>query len=50
LELISKVVSIPKSAISIVRGETSRDKTLQIDGISGAELDIKIVAALENSA
>ena len=34
LELIGKVLSVPKSQIEIVRGQTSRDKLLAVHGLS----------------
>jgi uncharacterized protein len=32
--LIAERVGVPKSAVRIVRGESSRDKVVQIDGLS----------------
>lgn len=50
LELLAKAIGMPKSAISIVRGDTSREKTLRLEGITGAELDTRIMAALQKGA
>lgn len=47
IELISKALKVPKSRIEIVRGETSRIKTLFIEGIS--EKDIKAKLGIEVS-
>ncbi|MCB1682265.1 MAG: DUF167 domain-containing protein [Rhodospirillales bacterium] len=39
IKLLSKHWGIPKSAISIVRGETSRVKVLEVEGIDEALLN-----------
>jgi len=38
LELMSETLGIPKSALNIVRGYTSRNKVIAIQGLSGEEL------------
>lgn len=38
IKLLSKALKVPKSSISIVRGETSREKTLRIDGLTEDEI------------
>jgi uncharacterized protein (TIGR00251 family) len=38
VELLSKSLKVPKSAISVVGGQTSRNKRVLIEGISGEEL------------
>jgi uncharacterized protein len=35
--LIAERVGVPKSAVRIVRGESSRDKLVRIDGLSAGE-------------
>ena len=35
--LIAERVGVPKSAVRIVRGESSRDKVVRIDGLSADE-------------
>ena len=34
--LLAKAAGVPKSAVSVVRGETSRDKRLRIEGDAAA--------------
>ena len=36
--LVAKRVGVPKSAVSVLRGESSRDKVLRVDGIEPAAL------------
>lgn len=38
VKLLSKALKVSKSSISIVRGETSREKTLRIDGLTEDEI------------
>jgi len=42
VELLSKTLKVPKSSIEIVRGETSRVKTVRIEGIDLAKLQEKL--------
>jgi uncharacterized protein YggU (UPF0235/DUF167 family) len=37
--LVAKALGVPKSAVRVVRGETSRDKILEVEGASQADLD-----------
>lgn len=37
--LVSKALGVPKRAVLVVRGETSRDKVLEIDGADEASVD-----------
>jgi uncharacterized protein len=46
IALLSKTLAIPKSRITIISGETSRDKTVRIDGMPAVELDSRITEAL----
>lgn len=36
--IFAKLFRVPKSAVSIVRGETSRQKTVKIEGVAEADL------------
>jgi uncharacterized protein (TIGR00251 family) len=36
--LLAKALSVPRSAVTIVRGETGRKKTVRIDGASAEQL------------
>ena len=33
VELLAKLLGVPKGAVSIVSGETSRNKTVRVDGV-----------------
>lgn len=46
IAFLSKILSIPKSQITIKKGESSSQKTLVIEGISEHDLDEKLLAAL----
>lgn len=37
IELLAQVLGLPKSALHIVRGETSHNKTLEVAGLAPAE-------------
>ena len=37
--LVAKALGVPKRAVLVVRGETSRDKVLEIDGADEASVD-----------
>jgi len=39
IAFLSKALRVPKRAISIVSGETSREKRLRIQGMTGTEVD-----------
>ena len=34
VELLSEAIGVPKSAITIERGDTARSKTIRVDGLS----------------
>ncbi|MHB1450289.1 MAG: DUF167 domain-containing protein [Coriobacteriia bacterium] len=36
--IVAKSLSIPKSAVSVARGETSRHKQLEAEGVSAADV------------
>lgn len=42
-ELVADQVGVPKSSVSVIRGHTSRNKTLRIDGLSAAEIAMRIL-------
>ncbi|WP_283400300.1 DUF167 domain-containing protein [Desulfurobacterium pacificum] len=42
VELLSKALKVPKSRIEIIKGETSRIKTLFIEGISPETVEAKL--------
>ncbi|MEO2082548.1 MAG: DUF167 domain-containing protein [Desulfurobacteriaceae bacterium] len=42
IELLSKALKVPKSSIEVVRGETSRNKVIFIEGIDVATLQEKL--------
>ncbi len=37
IELLAQVLGVPKSALHIVRGETSHNKTLEVTGLAAHE-------------
>jgi len=39
IKLLSNLLNIPKSAIAILRGHTSRNKTLSLDGINLSDIE-----------
>lgn len=38
VKLVARALSLPKGAVSVVSGQTSRHKRLEIEGVSAAEL------------
>lgn len=36
--LVAKTLDVPISRVSVVRGESSRDKLIEVDGVDDAEL------------
>jgi uncharacterized protein YggU (UPF0235/DUF167 family) len=36
--LVASTLAVPRSAVTLVRGGTSRDKLFEVDGLSEAEL------------
>jgi uncharacterized protein (TIGR00251 family) len=36
--LIAKAANVPRSSVEIVRGQTSRDKVVRVDGVTPQEL------------
>ena len=47
LELLSDVLSVPKSHLAFQSGETSRDKVLRVTGLDADALEVRIASALE---
>ena len=37
--LMARALGVPKSAVRVVRGETSRDKVIEVDGVDVADLE-----------
>ncbi|MCF7853016.1 MAG: DUF167 family protein [Simkaniaceae bacterium] len=48
IRLLSKALHLPKTSITIVQGETSRQKILQIEGLSDEELREKLTVLIIN--
>ena len=42
IELLADLLALPKSAITLLAGDTSQDKLLRIDGVDEAELRRRI--------
>lgn len=38
IELLARTLKLPKSAISVIRGQTSTQKLVQIDGLADGEI------------
>lgn len=37
--LLARALGVPKSAVRVLRGETSRDKVIEVDGVDEADLE-----------
>jgi len=37
-EVLAKALSVPKSAVRVVRGETARHKQIEVDGVTPAQI------------
>lgn len=48
--LVAEQVGVPKSSVQVTRGHTSRNKTLRIDGLSAADVALRILPDDERSA
>ncbi|MFI5266413.1 MAG: DUF167 domain-containing protein [Chloroflexota bacterium] len=44
IQLVAKLLRVPRSHVSIVRGETAREKLLEFEGLSAPELAERIAA------
>ncbi|MBI4666586.1 MAG: YggU family protein [Nitrospinae bacterium] len=42
IAFLSKFIGVPKSAVAIIAGETSKRKTVRISGINAASITVKI--------
>ena len=45
LEYLARRLGRPRSALTIVRGESSRRKLIEVEGISEKDAEVKLVAA-----
>jgi uncharacterized protein (TIGR00251 family) len=45
LRLLAKVLGVRRSALAIVRGQTSRGKVVQVEGLDGAEVRRRVERA-----
>jgi uncharacterized protein (TIGR00251 family) len=45
--LLARVAGVKPAAVQVVRGQTSRSKTVDVDGLDERELAARITAALE---
>lgn len=45
LRLLARVLSVPPSSLAIVRGATSREKLIEVDGLSPRELQTLLARA-----
>jgi uncharacterized protein (TIGR00251 family) len=46
IELLAGIFNLPKRAITVVAGHTSRDKRVAIEGLTAAEVEAKLSAIL----
>jgi uncharacterized protein (TIGR00251 family) len=46
LEVVSRALDVPKSALDVVRGHTGRNKVIAVDGVSDSELKDRLAQAL----
>lgn len=44
IAFVAKTMGVPKSAVSIVRGETSRSKVIRVDGRNPADVRAALLA------
>jgi uncharacterized protein (TIGR00251 family) len=49
LRLLAKVLGVRRSALAIVRGQTSRDKVVQVEGLDEAEARRRVERAASGS-
>lgn len=47
--VIAEALSVPKSAVEIVRGRKSREKQIAVAGVSGAEVQARLERAAEGA-
>ncbi len=41
-ELVAKALRVPKSCVSVIRGDTSRTKTIQVEGLTEEQVWAKL--------
>ena len=46
IEILSDELNVPKSRLAIQSGDTSRNKSIRIEGLTAAELESKLAQAL----
>ena len=44
IKLLASSLRVPKSSVSIIRGHTSRNKVVRVDGIEDAELNERLTS------
>ena len=47
VELIARTVGLPRRDVSVVRGQTSRDKLVELRGLTPQEIRARLAASLE---
>lgn len=47
IELLSRVLATPRSQISIIGGESAREKTLRISGIDQRQVVLRVQSAID---
>ena len=47
-EFLARLLGLPRSAVTLVHGETSRRKLIQIDGLLPSEVESKLGHAADN--
>ena len=45
IALLSKTLRVPKSAINIVKGETGRNKQIEVDGMSDEQILARVTSS-----
>jgi hypothetical protein len=41
-KLLAKALGVPRTSVGVVRGETSRDKLVRVDGLSAADAQARL--------
>lgn len=50
LRLLSGVLGVPPSALEVVRGQTGREKAVEIRGVTAAEVAARVEAAMRGGS
>ena len=45
VELVAEILAVPRNAVRVVSGQTSRRKTIEVDGVTASEADRRLEAA-----